>query len=138
PNLPGRIDNDLEVSDATFQVDHLQVTGDAGSLETTRYHYMVAWSSDGGPGQDEFSEAQPALYSRISLQLTGGGGEYAYQIHGTWTDKDNALSTPFTIRDRIPIIVNLTFPGKMLNAGSSLTLTIKVDLKDPLENIRFK
>ena len=139
PDVPGSISETLSVSGASLQVDHLVVSGDAGAA--TRERYMLAWSSDGAPGQEMFLDAQVGLYSQITLQLNGGRGfgDFAYEIHGTWTDDDTSLSTQFSVRDRMPVNVNLSFgQGKTLSAGGSLTLTIKVDLKDPIEHINFK
>jgi hypothetical protein len=138
PDLPGAINDRLVVSDASFQVEHLQVIGDTASMYPTRTRYMIAWNADGAPGQEAFTDAQAALYSKISLLLTGGGlGEFAYQIHGTWTDESTSISTPFTIEDRMAVNVVLNFQ-RMLNPGASLTLTIKIDLQDSLEHINFK
>lgn len=134
PMLPGALSDKITVSDATFQLDHFQIVADAGGV--THSKYLLAWDDRAKPVQEEFPDAPPGVYSKITLVMMGGNfGDYAYQIHGTW--RDNAITKPFEIRDRVPLSVSFDCNETLMAAGSS-TVAIKVDLREAIGQIDFK
>src|SRR5689334_25274691 len=61
PALPGSVTDRITVTDATFQVDHLQLLSDAGADEhTTRSSYQLRWSESTAPSPDVFPDAPVA------------------------------------------------------------------------------
>src|SRR5215471_14790047 len=70
PDLPGSVTDRISVTDAAFQVEHLQLVSDAGAdARTTRSRYQLEWKAGGAPSQEMFPEAPVAVYQRISLDL---------------------------------------------------------------------
>jgi hypothetical protein len=137
PPVPGPLTEQLTVADARFRLDHFQVTSDAGSTNTTRSRYMLAWSAGGGPSQEAFPDAPAGVYSKISLaMITGRPGDYSYRIDGTWEAPDKSIVT-YRIEDRLPLTFGFDC-DETLSAGGSATLTIKLDLKDAIEGIDFE
>jgi hypothetical protein len=138
PALPGVITDKITVTDATFQLDHLQVVGDAGNdARTTHSKYLLSWDSQGKPSQEKFPDAPVGVYSKISLvMMTGSLGENSYEIHGTWTDI-NMPTKQFEIRDRVTVSISIDC-DKELPAAGMASIGIKLDLKDALNGIDFK
>jgi len=137
PALPGSVTDKITVSDASFQVDHLQLLSDAGADDrTTRSRYQLRWSSSMTPSNEMFPDAPVAVYQKISLDIRPGFPlPYAYQIEGTWRGDGEELK-PFKIVDMsplsIPIDCSVTLP-----AGGLGSIAIRVDLQDALNSIDF-
>jgi hypothetical protein len=134
PAIPGTLSDKLTVSDATFQIDHLQIVADAGNVMRTKY--LLAWDSTSTPKEDAFPDAPPGMYSKVTLAMIPGGmGSYAYQIHGTW--KDSGQTKNFEIRDSAALSIGFDC-NEMLAAAGSATIAIKLDLRDALNGIDFR
>lgn len=134
PAIPGILSDKITVSDATFQIDHLQVVADAGNVMRTKY--QLAWDQTTTPTTDAFPDAPPGMYSKVTLvMMTAGLGTYAYQIHGTWRDSDQTKN--FEIRDSAALSIGLDCSA-MLAAAGSATIGIKLDLRDALDGIDFR
>jgi hypothetical protein len=137
PALPGPVIDKVQVTDAIFQLEHLQLVSDAGAdSRTTRSRYQLEWKAGTAPAQEMFPDAPVAVYQRISLDLRPDvQPPFAYQILGTWHDEDE--DKPFRIADpvllEIPIDCSVTLP-----AGSSVSIDVRVDLRDALNAIDFK
>jgi hypothetical protein len=137
PALPGPVIDKVQVTDAIFQLEHLQLVSDAGAdSRTTRSRYQLEWKAGTAPAQEMFPDAPVAVYQRISLDLRPDvQPPYAYQILGTWHDEDE--DKPFRIADpvllEIPIDCSVSLP-----AGSSVSIDVRVDLRDALNAIDFK
>jgi hypothetical protein len=138
PALPGDVTDKVTVTDVNFQLDHLQLVSDAGADErTTHSRYQLHWNAMMTPVREEFPDAPVAVYQKISLDMRPGFPlPFTYQIQGTWQD-DGDNARPFKIIDvdqeSIPIDCSV-----MLPAGGSVSIAIRVDLKDALNNINFK
>jgi hypothetical protein len=136
PAVPGPLTDRLTVADATFRLDHFQVTSDAGSTSTTRMRYVLAWSSRGEPAQEVFPEAPAGVYSKVSLAMMADRpAEYAYRIEGTWRAGDDTI-VAYDIKDRMPLMLAFDC-DKTLSAGGAATLTINLDLEAAIEGIDF-
>jgi hypothetical protein len=134
PTLPGPVTDKITVSSASFQIDHFQIVADAGAV--TRARYQLSWDKDGTPKQDEFPDAPPGVYSKITLVMMGvSSGKDAFSIRGTW--RDNNVSKEFEIEDDVPFSTSFDC-DEVLAAAGAATLGIKVDLKDALGGIDFK
>ena len=138
PSLPGPVTNKVSATAVTFQLEHLQLVSDAGADgRTTRSRYQLAWSAGALPLQEMFPDAPVAVYQRISLDMRGDvQPPYAYQIQGTWRD-DKGDDQQFRIADT----VNLEVPidcSETLPPGGSVSITVRVDLRDALSNVNFK
>lgn len=137
PALPGPVGDKLTVTEATFQLEHLQLVSDAGAdNRTTRSRYQLAWDASGAPPQETFPDAPAAVYQRILLDMRSDVlPPYTYEIQGTWQDDQDVK--PFRIVDKamveIPIDCSVT-----LAPGGSVSIALRVDLKDALEGIDFK
>jgi hypothetical protein len=138
PSLPGTISDKITVTDATFQMDHLQILGDAGvDARTTHSKYLLSWDAQGKPAQERFPDAPVGVYSKILVvMMTGALGANAYEIHGTWMDS-NAQPIRFEIRDRLTLSLAIDCDEELPAAGSA-TLGVKLDLKDALNSIKFE
>lgn len=137
PAVPGPLTDRLTVADALFQLDHFQVTSDAGSASTTRSRYALTWSAGGEPAQEAFPEAPAGVYSKVSLALMGGGpAAYSYRIEGTWRAGDDTIVT-YDIKDRMPLLLAFDC-DQTLSAGGAATLTISLDLEAAIEGIDFE
>jgi hypothetical protein len=139
PALPGDVDGKITVTDATFQMDRLQVIGDAGiDARTTHSKYVLAWNAEGKPAQERFPEAPVGVYSKIlAVMAPAGPGANAYEIHGTWRDGGSSQPIPFEIRDRLLVNLSIDCDEELPAAGSAM-LGIEVDLKDALNTIKFE
>lgn len=136
PMLPGAIAANLTVTEATFQVEHLQVISDAGSEMTTHAKYQLRWNSDGRPMAEMFHDAPVAVYSRISLSLMrSASSEYSIEIKGVWNDDGEEI--PFEIEDDLPLNVMVDCDETLPAAGWA-SLAIEVDLRDAIGGINWK
>jgi len=134
PKLPGPVTDKIDVSSASFQIDHFQIVADAGAVTRTRY--LLSWDKDGGPKRDAFPDAPPGVYSKITLVMMGGSsGDHAFSIRGTW--RDNDVVKQFEIHDNVPFSTSFDC-DEVLAAAGSATVGIKVDLEDALSGIDFK
>src|SRR6185503_9192221 len=88
PALPGMVTSEIVVTEATFQIDHFEVVGDAGvDGRTTHSRYLLAWDSSHKPGKESFPQAPVGVYSKVNLVMSVGSlSENLYEIRGTWTD----------------------------------------------------
>jgi hypothetical protein len=138
PPLPGDVDNKITVTDATFQMDRLQVIGDAGiDARTTHSKYVLAWNAQGRPAQERFPDAPVGVYSKVlALMMPGTLGEYAYEIHGTWMN-GGSQPMPFEIHDRLAVSLSIDCDEELPAAGSA-GLGIKVDLRDALNSVKWE
>jgi hypothetical protein len=134
PGLPGVLTDKIAVSDVTFQIDHFQILGDAGSA--THSNYSLVWDMATVPQLDSFPDAPSGLYSKITLAMMGGNfGDDAFRIEGTWRDGGSARR--FVIHDRIPFSFSLDC-NAILPAAGSATIAISADLQDALGGVDFK
>jgi hypothetical protein len=139
PALPGIVTDKVTVTDATFQMDRLQVIGDAGSgdARTTHSKYLLTWNAQGKPAQERFPDAPVGVYSKIlAVMMPGSLGESAYEIHGTWMNS-SSQPIPFEIRDRVLVSLSIDCDEDLPAAGSAM-LGIKVDLKDALNSVKWE
>lgn len=137
PALPGPLNDNIGVTDATFQLEHLQIISDSatGDSRTTHTGFLVQWNSEKTPAQDAFPDAPEGLYSKVSLDMFGNLFDYSYEIHGTWMDGDQQKR--FKIHDHAPISMSMDC-NTILSAAGSATIPIRVDLTDAISNINFK
>lgn len=137
PALPGSVTDKVIVTDASFQVDHLQLLSDAGADgRTTRSSYQLQWSSDASPPPEMFPDAPVAVYQRISLDIRPGfRTQYAYQIQGTWRNP-NGETQEFTITDTMGLSIPIDC-SVALHAGSKSSIAIRVDLQNALNSVDF-
>ncbi|HEX8113503.1 MAG TPA: hypothetical protein VF516_37490 [Kofleriaceae bacterium] len=136
PSVPGMITDKIIVTDAVFQLEHLQLVSDAGG--TTHTRLQLSWSSQGTPPDEEFPGAPTARYQQILLDMRSDVHppfSYAYQIEGMWQDDGN--SRPFRIADptilEVPIACDVTLP-----ANGSVTVPVRLDLRNALNGVDFK
>lgn len=136
PSVPGMITDKITVTDAVFQLEHLQLVSDAGG--TTHTRLQLSWDSQGAPPDEEFPDAPTARYQQILLDMRSDVRppfSYAYQIEGLW--QDNGNSRPFRIADptilEVPIACDVTLP-----ANGSVTVPVRLDLRNVLSAIDFR
>jgi hypothetical protein len=136
PGVPGMLTDKLTVTEAVFQLEHLQLLSDVG--DTTHSQLQLAWGSDGTPSDERFPEAPAARYQQILLDMRSDARppfSYTYQIEGTWQDGDDGGK--FRIADPSPLVVlvpcDVTLPAK-----TAATVTIRLDLRNALNGIKFK
>lgn len=137
PSLPGMVTNNVLVTDAVFQLEHLQLVSDAGG--TTHTRIQLEWNSDGSPPDEVFSDAPVARYQQVLLDMRSDVHppfSYAYQIQGMWMDNNNN-SRPFRISDSAVIDVSVAC-DVALPANGSVTVPVRIDLRDALNGIDFK
>jgi hypothetical protein len=134
PSLPGAITDKITVTDAVFQLDHLQLVSDAGG--PTHMRLELEWGADGSPEDEEFPEAAAAHYQQILLDMRSDvHPPYAYEIQGTWQDDQD--SGQFRIADpnilEVPVACDV-----MLPASGSVTVAVRLDLRNVFNGINFK
>ena len=139
PALPGAVTDKITVTSATFQIDRLEVVGDAGvDARTTRSKYLLSWDASGKPSQERFPLAPVGVYSRINLVMAVGNlSEDLYEIRGTWTDT-GASPKSFRIRDRGLSLSSQVDCNKTLSAAGTATITLRLNLENALNGINFK
>lgn len=139
PALPGSVTDDLTVSDASFQIEHLQLISDAGAdSRTTRSRYQLAWSASSTPPQESFPDAPVAVYQKISLDMRPVlEPPYAYRIEGMWRDDSTGETRPFEIIDSMALSIPIEC-SETLPPGGSVSIAIEVDLDDALEGLDFR
>jgi hypothetical protein len=136
PSIPGVLTDKVTVTDAVFQLEHLQLVSDAGG--TTHTRLQLEWGGRGQPDEEEFPEAPVAHYQQILLDMRADARppfSYAYQIEGTWEDDDD--SGRFRIADPMMLEVPVTC-DVMLPASGAVTVAIRLDLRNALNGIDFK
>jgi hypothetical protein len=138
PSLPGKISDKIMVTDVVFQLEHLQLVSDASSDHTTHSRLQLEWDSGGSPPDEVFEDAPVAHYQQIVLDMRSDARppfSYAYQIEGTWQDDED--SGPFRIADptilQVPVACDV-----MLPASGSVTVAVRLDLRNALNAINFK
>ena len=142
PALPGPVDNDITVTDASFQVSLLEIIGDAGTGDERTSHakYMLTWDATGSPAQDSFPDAPAGVYSKITLELAPDGlAPYAYEIDGTWQDNrvfGGDPERPFRVIGLMAMTTSVEC-NETLRPGGSATIDITVGLLNALEGIDF-
>ena len=139
PALPGAVTDKIAVTEATFQIDHLEVVGDAGvDSRTTHARYLVAWDAGTKPGQESFPQAPVGVYSKINVVMSVGNlSENIYEIRGTWTDTGMPARS-FRIRDRGMALSISVDCDETLPAAGTARMALKLDLRNALESINFK
>lgn len=136
PSIPGPFGSGVSISSATFKLARLEVIGDTGStVETTETNFMVAWSATQFPFPISFPLAQPGLYSKVSLQIDGGGAAPSYEILGTVVI--GGSTEPFKITDTAVLQADIDGYDISLMAGRSKEVPIHVDLQDVLGSVNF-
>ncbi|HEX2686509.1 MAG TPA: hypothetical protein VHN14_07820 [Kofleriaceae bacterium] len=134
PSLPGGLTDKITVSDVTFQVDHFQILGDAGSI--THSKYLLAWGAATAPEQDVFPDAPPGVYSKVALVMMGGSfGEDAFRVRGIW--RDNGIPKQFEIHDPHPLSISIDCNATLPVAGSAM-IGIRVNLEAALSGVNYK
>jgi hypothetical protein len=133
PSLPGVVTDKVTVTDAVFQLAHLQLVSDAGG--PTQARLQLAWAAAGSPVDEEFPEAGAAHYQQILLDMRSDvRPPYAYQIEGTWQDDED--SGQFRIADpnilEVPVACDV-----MLPASGSVTVAVRLDLRNVFNGINF-
>lgn len=137
PSLPGPVTDKITVTDVVFQLEHLQLVSDAGADDrTTRSRYQLEWKAGVSPEPEMFPDAPIAVYQRVSLDLRPDvQPPFAYQITGTVNVEDE--DKPFRIADPalldIPVACSAALP-----VGGSVSIAVKLDLRDALNGIDFK
>jgi hypothetical protein len=136
PSVPGMLTDKITVTEAVFQLEHLQLLSDVG--DTTHNQLQLAWDGDGVPADESFPEAPAARYQQILLDMRSDARppfSYTYQIEGTWQDDDSSgqfrIADPNTLAVQVPC--DVTLPAK-----SSMTVAIRLDLRNALNGINFK
>jgi hypothetical protein len=136
PNVPGILTDKITVTDAVFQLEHLQLVSDAGG--TTHTRLQLAWGLDDRPADEPFPEAPAAHYQQILLDMRSDARppfSYTYQIQGTWKDDDDSgqfrIADPMTLE--VPISCDVTLAAKTM-----ATVAIQLDLRNALNAINFK
>lgn len=136
PPVPGIITDKVTVTEAVFQLEHLQLVSDAGG--TTHNRLQLAWGGDGRPSDEPFPEAPAAHYQQILLDMRSDARppfSYTYQIQGTWQDDDDSgqfrIADPMTLE--VAIACDVTLPAKSME-----TVTIRLDLRNAFNGINFK
>jgi hypothetical protein len=136
PIVPGMISDKITVNDAVFQLEHLQLVSDAGG--TTHSRLQLEWGSQEEPADEEFPEAPVAHYQQILLDMRSDARppfSYTYQIQGTWQDDEDSgqfrIADPMTLE--VPVACDV-----MLPASGSVTVAIRLDLRNALNEITFK
>jgi hypothetical protein len=138
PSLPGMLTDKIMVTDAVFQLEHLQLVSDASSEHTTHTRLQLEWDSGGSPPDEVFENAPVAHYQQIVLDMRSDARppfSYAYQIEGTWQDDDD--SGKFRIADPAVLQVSVAC-DVLLPASGSVTVAIRLDLRNALNGINFK
>ncbi|TMQ21687.1 MAG: hypothetical protein E6J91_02365 [Deltaproteobacteria bacterium] len=110
PALPGEVDDKITVTEATFQIEYLQVESDLGLAErTTRSKFQLRWTSGVAPEPDTFREAPAATYQSVLIGIRPAPGQPAYEIKGNWQDDEagsgagaGGMMRPFRITDGQP------------------------------------
>jgi hypothetical protein len=138
PSVPGMITDKIIVTEAVFQLAHLQLVSDASSDHTTHARLQLEWDDHGGPSDEVFPDAPVAHYQQILLDMRSDVRppfSFAYRIEGVWQDDEN--SRPFQIADptilEVPVACDV-----MLPASGAVTVAIRLDLRDALERVDFK
>lgn len=139
PALPGLVTDKILVTDAVFQLEHLQLISDAGADDrTTDTRLQLEWSALGSPSDEVFPEAPVARYQQILLDMRSDVRPpyaFSYQIQGIWQDEGNAR--PFRIAD--PDMLEVPIPcDVVLQANSSMSVPVRIDLSKALDGIDFK
>ncbi|HEX3761557.1 MAG TPA: hypothetical protein VHW23_22825 [Kofleriaceae bacterium] len=138
PSLPGMVTNNVFVTDAVFQLEHLQLLSDAGG--TTHTRIQLEWNDQGSPPDEIFSDAPVARYQQVLLDMRSDvhpPQSYAYQIQGTWTDGNSGNARPFRISDTVVLDVSVAC-DVALPANGAVTVPVRIDLRDALNGIDFK
>ncbi len=137
PSLPGMVTSNALVTDATFQLEHLQLVSDAGG--TTHQRVQLEWSSDGVPPDEVFSDAPVARYQQIFLDMRSDAHppfSYSYQIEGMWMD-NSGNARPFRISDGAVLDISIAC-DVVLPANGLVTVPVRIDLSNALNGIDFK
>jgi hypothetical protein len=142
PSLPGALNDRISVSEATFNIMHLQIVGDAGDSRTTRSRYSISWSAEGRPEREEFNDAPVGRYSKITIDMRATPGvAYTYTIDGTWTDDDDdddeGEVRRFRIQDPLPVTITVDC-DRTLAAGGAAMVSIRLALLDALNGVDFR
>ena len=139
PALPGAVTDKITVTSATFQIDRLEVVGDAGvDARTTRSKYLLSWDPGGKPSKESFPQAPVGVYSKINVVMAVGNlSENLYEIRGTWTDS-GAAPKSFRIRDRGLSLSAAVDCDKTLPAAGTANITLRLDLANALNGVNFK
>lgn len=132
PQVPGPLTNDLSASEVALQIRSLQFLSDAGDASIG--NFTLRWNDTIEPLETTLPTAPAGLYSQVSIHL-GGGADSAYRVIGTFRDQDGKPRT-FRIEDDMSFAVALDC-DKLLAAGGSTEVAIKIDLRTPLSAVMF-
>lgn len=138
PAIPGTFGTGVMVTSVKLRIGLLHVIGDAGIPElTTRMDFDVVWSAaTGGPFDLQFPNAEPALYSQISLQLDGEGIAPSYEILGTVMN--GGTPEPFKISDTAQVPLDITGYSAQLFPGGAVELPIRVQIQKVIDAVDLR
>jgi hypothetical protein len=134
--IPGAVRDDLTVSSVVFRMANVRVIGDAGPGDprTTAENFAVEWKQGTTPDLLAFMDAPSGLYSRVNVLADGQVTNYSYEIYGTVRVSGNVQN--YRVRDSSPLNVSVETQTN-LEPGMSATTAIRIDLDEPLINVRF-
>lgn len=138
PAVPGGVNGNVTVTEASFQVEQLELLSDAGDDHTIHSGYQLHWDSNTAPPPDVFPDAPVAVYQKISLDIRPGfqqQQQYAYEIRGTWRNNDGELK-PFEIVDTAGLSISIDC-SVALRVGGMSSVAIRVDLENALNSVDF-
>jgi hypothetical protein len=138
PTLPGRLEDDLELAEASFQLRDVRALGDSapGDGRTSRSAVELTWSAATQPGSLVFDQAPPGLYSRLELRL-GGDGE-AYWLRGRVEEEDDGEEeerwVTWEVRDDAALTITVPL-DVTLAIGATTTVAIAIDAGELVHDI---
>lgn len=135
--IAGPIDDDHTLATATLHLRNLRVIGDAGTGDprTLAPTVDLTWATGTTPAAVVFADAPTGLYSRLSFTLDRGAGDWAYELTGTVVIGD--VSVPYTLRDRDPLDVSITY-AITLPPGAGARVPVRVELGDVVRALEFE
>src|SRR5689334_16313873 len=75
PGLPGAVTDKITVTEATFQIDFLQIESDLGPADQMGHSRTLHWIRGTSPDQDAFPDAPAANYQNILITLRPGSSQ---------------------------------------------------------------
>lgn len=139
PALPTRLEDDLEVNEASFELRDVRALGDSapGDGRTSRSAIELTWSGTTRPPPLTFDQAPPGVYSRLELRL-GGDGE-AYWLRGRVEQEeedgeDEEHWVTWEVRDDAALTINVPL-DVALAVGATATVAIEIDAGDLVHDI---
>ncbi|MBK9033060.1 MAG: hypothetical protein IPL61_17630 [Myxococcales bacterium] len=134
--IPGPVEDNLELDSAVFHLRNLRVIGDAGAGDprTTAPVVELGWGSETSPKTVGFPDAPPGLYGRMLWTIDRGADPSAWELRGTV--QIGATTEPYVIRDTEPLAIDLDFEI-MAEAGVQTTIVVRAELDHALDEADF-